>query len=178
MKTIFGKKSGILYTKGFTLLETLVAISILSVSVAAALSMGQKSLQSAYYSRDEATAYNLAAEGIELVRNVRDNDALSGNTWLASLATCLPANGGHCKIEPTTDAVSSCSGTCVKLNQTTAGLYTYSSGSASKFTRDIQVVQSSSAPSREATITVTITWSPGAYSNNPVKLTETMSNWH
>jgi prepilin-type N-terminal cleavage/methylation domain-containing protein len=66
---------------GFTLIETLVAVSILTIAVMAPMTLATKSLSSAYYARDQVTAYHLAQEGLETVRSVRDANilvALSG----------------------------------------------------------------------------------------------------
>src|SRR4051812_26467647 len=61
---------------GFTLLETMVAVTLLSVAIVAPMSLTAQSLGSAYYARDEVTAFYLAQEGLEVVRNVRDNNIL------------------------------------------------------------------------------------------------------
>ena len=61
---------------GFTLIETLVAVSFLIFAIIAPLTLVSKSLSSALYARDQVTAYNLAQEGIEAVRAVRDGNLL------------------------------------------------------------------------------------------------------
>jgi prepilin-type N-terminal cleavage/methylation domain-containing protein len=71
MQTYFKQKN-----KGFTLLETLVAIALLSLSVGAAMGIAQRSLFSANLTKNQATATYLAAEGLELVRNIRDTQAI------------------------------------------------------------------------------------------------------
>ena len=70
MKTYFQKTK-----KGFTLLETLVAIAILTMAIGAAFGVAQKSFFSANQAKNQTTAVFLASEGIELVRTVRDNVA-------------------------------------------------------------------------------------------------------
>ncbi len=64
------------YTAGFTLVETLVAITFLIVAIVAPMSLVSQSLSAAFYARDQMTAYNLAQEGIESVRAIRDGNIL------------------------------------------------------------------------------------------------------
>lgn len=62
---------------GFTLIETLVAVSLLSIAIIAPMTLASQSLSGAYYARDEITAFNLAQEGLEAVRAVRDGQILN-----------------------------------------------------------------------------------------------------
>lgn len=70
---------------GFTILETLVAISILVLALTAPLAIVAQALRSSYYARDQVTAYYLAQEAIEFLRNKRDNAGLqasaNADTW-------------------------------------------------------------------------------------------------
>lgn len=70
---------------GFTILETLVAISILVIALTAPLAIVSQALKSSYFARDQVTAYYLAQEAIEFLRNKRDNAGLqssaSAETW-------------------------------------------------------------------------------------------------
>lgn len=61
---------------GFTILETLVAIAILILAITAPLAIIAQALRSSYYARDQVTAYYLAQEAIEFIRNNRDNVGL------------------------------------------------------------------------------------------------------
>src|SRR3972149_102217 len=63
-------------SRGFTLIETLVAISLLSIAIVAPMSLTSQSLTAAYYARDQVTAFNLAQEGLEAVRAFRDGQVL------------------------------------------------------------------------------------------------------
>jgi prepilin-type N-terminal cleavage/methylation domain-containing protein len=62
---------------GFTLIETMVAISLLMMALVPPMSLASQSLVSAYYSRNQITAFYLAQEGIEVVRSVRDGNILA-----------------------------------------------------------------------------------------------------
>lgn len=65
--------------RGFTILETLVAISILVLALTAPLAIVAQALRSSYYARDQVTAYYLAQEAIEFLRNKRDNAGLQAS---------------------------------------------------------------------------------------------------
>jgi prepilin-type N-terminal cleavage/methylation domain-containing protein len=83
--------------KGFTLVETLVAISILMLAILGPLSIASAGLRNSLYAKDQITAFYLAQEGIEYVRYVRDETYLqdAGNSsdygWLGSdlISKCL-----------------------------------------------------------------------------------------
>jgi len=62
-------------TKGYSLIEVLVAIAVLMLSIVGPLSIASKSLQTSYYAREQATALFLAQEGIEIFTTAR-NDAV------------------------------------------------------------------------------------------------------
>lgn len=89
------------YTKnnsGFTIIETLVAISILVISITGPMVIVSQSLKSAYYARDQITVFYLAQEAIEYIRNVRDTNDFNGATdWLDGIAANSTA-GGACAL--------------------------------------------------------------------------------
>lgn len=96
---------------GFTLVETLVAIAILSLAITGPMVIAEKGISSAEYARDQVTAFYLAQEAVEYVRNIRDTNRIGGYAggWLwefgSSGANCLDAGGGQrCLIDPTVNA--------------------------------------------------------------------------
>jgi type II secretory pathway pseudopilin PulG len=86
---------------GLTLVETLVAISILTIAVIGPLGIIAQALHTSYYTRDQMTAHYLAQEAIEYVRNLRDNKSIeitgdsindpsyeyTSTDWLSGIAT-------------------------------------------------------------------------------------------
>lgn len=66
---------------GFTLVETLVAVLILTLSVGALLSLASGGFYSVRYSRNQIVANNLLQESIEYIRNTRDTAFENGLTW-------------------------------------------------------------------------------------------------
>lgn len=61
---------------GFTLVETLVAISILLLVIVGPITIAQKGIRNAYFANEQFTAVFLAQEAIESVRQLRDADGL------------------------------------------------------------------------------------------------------
>jgi Tfp pilus assembly protein PilV len=65
---------------GFTLVETLVAISIFTISVVSVIVVLGDSLKHINYAKNKVKAVYLAQEGIEFIRNKRDNYVLDPTT--------------------------------------------------------------------------------------------------
>lgn len=66
---------------GFTLIETILAISVIGLVITAAASLTQNSLRIGRSSMNQFIAYHLAEEGLEIVRNVRDSNWLANRPW-------------------------------------------------------------------------------------------------
>jgi len=135
--------------KGFTLLETLVAISILLIAVVAPMSIIGRSLPQSAYARDHAIAVNLAQEGIEAVRQKRDSNML--NDWNGTNTAWdsgIVANNYYAVDPRSVPMLISCGGvvcnlTTLTIRQDTAtGLYYQSSaggGTVTKFQRYVLI---------------------------------------
>ena len=165
---------------GFTLIETLVAIAILSLAITGPMVIAQKGIGSAIYARDEVTAFYLAQEAVEYIRSVRDTNRIIGydkyytGGWLwqfANAASCLDPN--KCQIDATINpllspgvsngSIITCpvAGCAPILFNSTTNLYGYASGGAkTQFTRTVDV---KTINSNEAAITVNISWQTGIY---------------
>ena len=164
--------------RGFTLIETFVAITILVTAIAGPLTLAQKGLQSAVLARDQLIASFLSQEGIEFVREHRDNNALSSprpSDWLQGLSACIDPS--TCTVDPFVDSVVACNGTCQPLNlDQSLGFYNYNqSNPTSPFTRTVRIVRNPNG--REAKIYSTISWSTGPFAHPPIVVEEDMTNW-
>jgi len=67
--------------KGFTIIESLIAIAILTVSITGATSIVQTSLQNAANVKLKGQAVGLAVEGAEYVQNLYDQSVAAGEAY-------------------------------------------------------------------------------------------------
>lgn len=167
-----------LLPNGFTLIETLVALSVLLVALAGALSLVNRSLSSSYYAKDQYTAYYLAQEAFEFIRFRRDNNVLqtySGNStnWLSGLDSCR--SGNTCSVDAKNNLVVACSGgVCSPLLYDSAtSFYNTQTGTPSGYTRSIQL---QTVASGEEAIRVTMNWRTGFVTRTYIA-TSTIFDW-
>jgi len=66
----------IINNKGFTLVELIIALGVFSSGIMAAFTLALAGLNTSIENFDRINAANLAREGIELIRNVRDSNWL------------------------------------------------------------------------------------------------------
>jgi type II secretory pathway pseudopilin PulG len=66
---------------GFSLLETIVVLFIVSVGLLGIVNLTISSLKAQTLNRNTLIAYQLSQEGLELIRNVRDNNWLADRAW-------------------------------------------------------------------------------------------------
>lgn len=173
--------------KGFTVLESIVAIMILSLGVSGAFSAIQQSLSQSIIAKDEVKAFYLAQEAIEIIRNKRDNNQLAiigggTNNWLSGIAGVAgdPCYFGKtCRADatgPSSIYLYSCSGgwdSCSYLSQNqTTYIYAYS-GTVSNFRREIQI---ESVNVNEIMVTVRVSWKKGLI-NKEFKIKTHLFNW-
>lgn len=72
--------------KAFTLVEVIVILFVISVGLIGVLSLIVQNIQSQNLNKNSSVVYQLAQEGLELIRNVRDSNWIAGNSWNKNLA--------------------------------------------------------------------------------------------
>lgn len=149
-----------LYSKGFTLIETMVAVSLLVIAALGPLSISATAVQNSLIAKDQIIATYLAQEGIEYVRYVRDSNGIRSISWLTGLDNCVSTT---CNIDTLSLSSVSCGGlTCPPLKIESNGYYGLSnSGTNSKFTRTIRIVNSGTD---QITVSSEVSWRTGSYS--------------
>lgn len=168
--------------KAFTLIETLIAITILTLAVAGPSFIASRAIIAAETARDQLTALYLAQESVEYVRMMRDNQYLaayresesniSEEAWdellsNQSLGKCVMSNEGgnnrFCTLDTTPGAIQpldDCPGNtrdhCAPLY--VDGLYAQretGESAETPFTRTVQVTEVSPD---EIKIVSTVSW--------------------
>lgn len=165
--------------RGFTLLETIVALALIVSAVAGPFTLATRGIFAAKFSKSRLVALNLTQEGIELIRKMREDNMLSGADWrgtgsCALNCTRLP-DGSY---QP--DVFAAPGGTTPPLNSNTplrfdeaAGLFNQSAGSATPFTR---VVEISTPAADQMRVVSRITWVESGIPRR-VELETVLYNW-
>jgi prepilin-type N-terminal cleavage/methylation domain-containing protein len=166
--------------RGFTLLETMVALAVLSMAIIAPISLVAESLLAAVYARDQVTAFYIAQEGIEAVRSMRDNNILQNAITGSSINILngIPDTTGN----PFTidsvhnNAMAVCSGACPML-QTDGTLYGYGTGWSDTNFRRTLYAQYLTSSSTEVQLKVLVEWQTGNYKARSFQLSEDLYRW-
>ncbi|MDO8575325.1 MAG: prepilin-type N-terminal cleavage/methylation domain-containing protein [bacterium] len=153
MKTFYNKK-----IRGFTLIETLVAIGILMMAVVGPISVAYKSLKSSMVAKDQFTASYLAQDAIEYMK------ALAIKT--GGLPVCGTSNNGidTCDVDTTRSIgdvyLINCNIRSCNLDFDINDGYFYASagGTVSPFTREIRTKEISL---KEMSVEVTVSFLSG-----------------
>ena len=145
--------------QGFTIVETLVAITILLVGVLGPLSIAANGIADGMFAKNQLTANYLAQEAIEMVINKRDSNADARLPAFGGIPTpCVPT----CTIDLQTGDIASGDIPQLVFDKST-GLFAdaASVGSADKlsavFSRKIDI-DCDGPPATVCKITVTIDW--------------------
>ncbi len=167
--------------RGFTLLETIIAILILGIAIGSLFELVAGGLISMRYSKDEIVATYLAQEALDHVRNTRDtamiNNSQLFSDWLSSYGACI---GNTCYVDVAANTsynlppspVSPCSGTCplIDYRRSSPSYYGYKQFNpagdweTTRFRRAISLTLPQGTTIADATsveVKVVMTWTSG-----------------
>lgn len=169
---------------GFTLLETLVAIFILVISITGPMVFAQSGLRAAFLARDQVTAFYLAQDVIETIKNTRDENGLNNQDWLTSICDeTLVNNNGVCVIYIDTTVENPVAercdgGICPPLYLDTSNRYVYNGTpeTESRFTRTVYVTETND--DIEAEVVVEVVWQSNVrIDGSRIIVQENIFNW-
>jgi len=160
--------------KGFTLIEIIVAILIVTVGVLAAYIVTQKIVFYTYQISSRLTAACLAKEGIEIVRNIKDTNWLeSASSWDEGIAATsdyrldyqsLEFPGTNCNLSPEE-----------YLKHDGAFYNCSSSGPETKFKRKITITHDGAD---KLIVSVKVTWEEKGDTYGPITVQEILYDWY
>lgn len=167
--------------RGFTLIETLVAITVLTTAVASSMSLATRSLSTAYYARDQVTAFHLAQEAVETVRHVRDDNILQNalGTPVDLLSGVPSVNGQPFTVDTRDDSMELCPPLGCPPLKTDGVLYGYDEGSGwaeTRFTRSVSA-EFVNGSTDEVRISVTVSWQSGTFRTRSFTISENLYRW-
>ena len=167
---------------GFSLVETLVAVSLLLIIIVGPMSISAKTAKSSSFASEQVQAFFLAQEGLELVQKARDDLRLkqqkgditdawgdfTSNTGTYSkcfLATgCgLYWNSDGDALAPSKDCLTATN--CEIYRNNTANsraLFTHDSTGNTKTVFTRKITFSNAVAGREVKVTSTVTWRTGS----------------
>lgn len=193
-------------SKGFTLIEVLVAIFVLITAVVVPLTIGSKAFAYSNFVRDQSTASYLAQEAMEYVRLLRDNASLNpsptSGAWgdfksaVSSCATNPSDKSGGCHFVVSTNFsktdIQQCSesngglgqfddrsGGCPAMFLQEDGTYTYDQVGGRAFVRKVQTyVENEGSPNLERMrVTVTLSWNTNGISDRSFSIVNYLTPW-
>ncbi len=174
---------------GYSLVEVLIAITILLLAIAGPLTIASKGLQAAYFAREQLTAFMLAQEGVEIITAIRNEHAIEefaagppfGNMWDwvsdTDISDCFDPEGCNIVLDNSnlTSNITECDpAEDCRLYYSEAGgnrsWYRDSGGGAdpTPFVRVIRLNET--VPDQEVEVEVTVTWQPAVFGGGTPKV--------
>ncbi len=185
------------HTSGYSLVEVLVAISVLLIATVGPMTIASRGLQSAQFAREQATAVFLAQEGIEAIvaeRNgsilaaIQNGDLSESWDWHTSGSISRCFSGAGCGVDFNNEDVRSpiidCGSSSCMLRYVPGTSVPYRANGASAdetmYERVIHLEEvGAGSRDKEVLITSTVTWQSRLYTGiapQKVELRSTVFN--
>jgi prepilin-type N-terminal cleavage/methylation domain-containing protein len=141
--------------RGFTLVEVLISLVLMATALVPAFILTNDSLRLSERIRNSLVAANLAQEGIEVVRGIRDGNWFRSEDFVVGLDVCtLGCIFQYDSIENEVDTVLEGLQAYLKVDPAT-GLYQYDTGADSIFRRTVTITMVSAV---EMKVESVVTW--------------------
>lgn len=127
------KKSLPRQRRGFTLMEVIVSLAIIITALISVITLISSGVSGIAFSKTKITAFGLAQEGLEIVRNVRDNNWINYKRTVSDWRDGLSA-GNWCVQYNSQNLLAY---SAVPLKTDSNGFYQYDSGNNTIFYRRI-----------------------------------------
>lgn len=147
------------------MIESIVATSLVVIGILGIMSLLARSAHISHFTTHSLQATYLAAEGIEVVKNILDTDVAKGLAWGTHVTT-----GSYC-VSYDTSALVSCSGQGDLAYDPATGFYSATS-SSSYFRRIVAITGSGNS----FDVSSTVRWYEGGIEKS-VTLEDTFENW-
>lgn len=154
--------------KGYVLIEAIIAITIAVVGLLGIFSLLSRSLSLNRVVADRFVASYLAAEGIEIVKNLVDNNILAGRPWNEALAS------GAYEADYTDTGLAPDSERFIRFNADT-GAYGYGELTPTLMKRTITIGTSSDG--EELTVGSRVNWTTRGGGKFDINLEEHLFHW-
>ena len=160
--------------KGFSLMELILSIGIISTVLTGAISLISMSFSTAQIGKSRVIALGLVQEGLEIARNIRDNNWLAGKrdagSWRDGLGSTESQQPWRVQYN-SLSLLSPATGLPLKIN--TNGFYQYNSGTDTVFYRNIDIEY---IDNNEIKVTCQVDWRAGKRSGS-VNAETILYNW-
>lgn len=135
---------------GFTLIEMVIVVVFVSVTFIAIYQLFASTIKQDTESRYEIIASNLAQEGVEMIRNMRDENELNNEDIDQDI-------GSSCRPVANSNGIVSCSGSSDNICLI-SGRYQYFSSCSEQFKRICAVTDDGASPPKQMEVKCTVTW--------------------
>jgi Tfp pilus assembly protein PilV len=157
--------------KGFTLMEAIVAIFVITTGLVGVLSLVSQTISASTFSKDKLIAAYLAQEGIEIIRNIRDTNWVNNNSWTNNISLNTSSYQLDYQSSQFPDPLCSLGpGNYLKYD---GNFYNCSSGNDTKFTRKITITDFGNY----INVLVSVQWQEKGVQHK-VEAQENLYNWY
>src|SRR3989344_4279136 len=186
--------------RGFTLIETLIAVLILTTAIAGPLTIASKGLTATLVAKDQISAFYLAQDAVEYVHFLRDSACLAAGAqpggcpaaaWLSSLTACTSADGSKScyfdSLEHNPQLPATCVTSCpIMQYDSSSNSFNYNPDTTNApltpqhYIRTVTIKNDSTGaqtPIDEAILTVTIDWSDMGGITHTAVVRENLFRW-